>query len=352
MFNIKRFKISGIDCDMPVKTFDAKNIRRESRQIAKNENFQFSEVSKTTDARKIQDLCKTSDNGIINGFFGEKPMLNLAPDVVNLTFKFNPYDHFSNIDEMSGFFDLYYEHSKTLLTVPNIKIKTNNIPIISISKYLEFVDSAFDVLNIKNHKPIFVPISLKTSQNDVEEICTHYLNKEYFNFWVDFDGSAISSNTLARIRHLFRILKNKGRFQETLCYFTNIKREISSNTKFDKSPASDILASVAGANIIGVNREPSRPFNTTITPQIIQHKNRILDRKTYYYNKTPANLSKDINIIQNSAEIKKELKEQTEIILRDSTILDHIKNKPMLVNKSDIFKSLTEKQSKPIDSWF
>ncbi len=138
----------------------------------------------------------------------------------------------------------------------------------------------------------------------------------------------------------------------TLCYFTNIKREISSNAKKDKSPASDILAAVAGANIIGVNREPMAPFNSKSRQEFVQHKSRVLDRNTYYYSKTDNIVAKDVNVTQNSMEIKNELKKQTEAILNGGTVVEYLKNKPMLREKADIMKSLTVTQLTKIDKWF
>ena len=352
LFNIKRFKISNTDFNEPVKTLDVKRITRQANHISQKTDFQLKEVSKKVDAERIQKIIDTSDDGKLNNYFEQKPALGISPDTINLTFTFNPYNHFSNVEKISGFFDLYYEHSRTLLTIPNIRMKTKNKSIISIPDYLKFVDSVFTILNTKNNKPIFVPISLKTSQEDIKEICKHYLKNEYFNFWIDFDGSAVSNNTLARLRHLFRLLKDEERFNDTICYFTNIKREISSNAKKDKSPASDILAAVAGANIIGVNREPVAPFNSTNSQKFAPHKSRILDRTTYYYNKTDNIVAKDVNVTQNSMEIKNELNKQTEIILNGGTVIKYLKNKPMLRDKNDIMKSLTVTSFKKIDNWF
>ncbi len=219
LFNIKRFKISNTDFNEPVKTLDVKGITGKANHIRKKTDFQLKEVSKKVDAGRIQKIIDTSDDGKLNSYFEQKPTLGISPDTVNLTFTFNPYNHFSSVEKISGFFDLYYEHSRTLLTIPNIRMKTSNKPIISIPDYLEFVDSVFTILNTKNHKPIFVPISLKTSLKNIEEICKHYLKNEYFNFWIDFDGSAVSKNTLARLRYLFRILKDEERFNDTMLFY-------------------------------------------------------------------------------------------------------------------------------------
>lgn len=361
-FNIKRFKISGIDFEHPIKTLDTKEISQETYDtIAKKSNFQLTEVSKTVkNFNAIKSIYEESNDSIINTFFSKKRWLD-SPNVVNFTFNFNPYDHVTNIDDLSGFFDLYYEYSKVFLTVPNLKLQKYNQDgkiesIISITKYLEFVDEVFDILNTKNHKPIFVPISLRPALKDIEEICMHYLTKDHLNFWIDFEGKAINEQSMGRLRYLYRILKENEQFKNVVCYCTNIKREIMSNSKIDKSPASDVLAAISGANIIGVDREPQRPFFGEVSREIIEHKNRILDRRTYYYTKTedPKFSRKDVSVTYNAIKLNEEFESQSENFLKDLTIVESLKKKSMLKDNEKILKALIAKPptTKKIDNWF
>ncbi len=164
-----------------------------------------------------------------------------------------------------------------MVSIPNLKLQKYSTErkietIVNIDDYLKFVDSVFDILNTKNNKPIFVPISLRTSQKDIEEICTHYLQRDYLNFWIDFEGKSVNEQQMGRLRYLYRILKEKEQFKNIVCYCTNIKREIMSNSKLECSPASDVLAAISGANIIGVNKEPQRPFFDNTSSSFIEHK--------------------------------------------------------------------------------
>lgn len=361
-FNIKRFNISGTDFDFPVKTLDTKEIKQDTfNRLAKNSGFQIFEVSKNV--RKfdaIQSIIEESNDDAIKSFFSRKQWLDSSPNVINFTFNFNPLDHIRDVDELSGFFDLYYEYSKLLVSVPNLKLQRYNDGkpenVISVDQYLKFVDSVFDILNTKNNKPIFVPISLRVSVKDIESICSHYLANDHLNFWIDFEGKAINEQQLGRLRHLYRILQEKEQFKNVVCYCTNIKREVISNSKIDASPASDVLAAISGANIIGVNREPQRPSVRQVSNAIVEHKTRILDRKTYYYNKTkdPKYAKKNANVTYNAVKLNEEFQLQSENFLKEMTIVDSIKNKAMLKENEKLLKALTQRPSsnQKIVHWF
>ena len=359
-FNIKRFKISGQDFEKPVKTLDVKNITRNTyERLAKEAGFAIFEVARTVkNANIVQKLTEQSDDYAIGSFFHRKAWLGSSPNVVNLTFDFNPLDSFSDIDRgLGGFLDLYYEHSKLLVTIPNLRIRNGRqlapgTSPITVDQYLEFVDAVFDVLNTKNNKPIFVPISLRTSVRDVQTICNHYLKRDYLNFWIDFEGKAINEQQLGRLRYLYRELRTAQQFKNVVCYYTNIKREILSNSKISRSPASDVLAAISGANIIGVNREPQRiPFGN-MPKEIVEHKSRILDRETYYYEKTTDTKysKKDANVTHNAIRLNEEFQSQSDTLMRESTIVNDLEKKDMLKENKKILVGLTDKPP-TMDYW-
>lgn len=87
-----------------------KSITRNTyERLAKEAGFAVFEVAKTIkDANAVQKLTEQSDDYAIGSFFHRKAWLGSSPNVVNLTFDFNPLDSFSDIDrELGGFFDLY-----------------------------------------------------------------------------------------------------------------------------------------------------------------------------------------------------------------------------------------------------
>ena len=295
----------------------------------------------------------------INEFFYKKRWLTDSNLAINITFNFNPYRHVSKIEKLSGFFDHYYQFSKLLVSVPNIRTtkqppKGKQQIIIDLKNYQKFVDESHHILNTKNNKPIFVPISLRFSIQDLAKLISYYLKKEYFYYWIDFEGKAINELSLSRLRHIFRIIKNSKNFEKTICYSTNIKREIISNEKKELSPASDVLASIDGANIIGLDREPPRMIEGTLVP--IEHKARIFEPKSYYYVKTKLNQfsTKDKNVTYNSVQLDNEFSNQSNYFLKNATIVTVLDKKKMLktYRNGAILKELTTKDpDTSLDTW-
>ena len=114
--------------------------------------------------------------------------------------------------------------------------------------YLKYVKEAYQILDHKNNKSIFVPLSLRLNIPDIEKLAKEYVKNEYFNIWIDFEGSATTHKAkIARVRHFLTEIEKKKRIEEIIVYTTNIKREIISNIVSSESPSSDILASIIGA---------------------------------------------------------------------------------------------------------
>ena len=62
----------------------------------------------------------------INNFFYKREWLSSAPNVINFTFEFNPFNFVKNIDQLSWFFDQYYQYSKLILTLPKCQTQKNS----------------------------------------------------------------------------------------------------------------------------------------------------------------------------------------------------------------------------------
>ena len=304
------------------------------------------------------DDCK------INRFFNRKRWLGL-PTVVNLTLAFNPCAGSRGAEKWCALFDMYYQYSSLFLTVPNIRMPRTSYPDggarPSLDNYIGFVDSAFDILDTRNGKPIFVPVSLKMSYNDLSRLMDHYIAKDRLCFWFDFEGKAISETTMGRIAHAHRRILDSGNMGRSAAYFTNIKREIISNSATDQSPASDALASVAGASIIGSNREPRRPPPPAAAPgqghataaavgppgtAPAGHKARLLDRDSYCYTRTrdPRYVDKRPNMARNASLLDAEFSAQSEAFMNDGSILPAMREKDMLARYRDgaILRALTK----------
>jgi len=173
------------------------------------------------------------------------------------------------------------------------EMKWKKIETLIDENYLRFVDESFDILNLKNTKPIFVPISVRMTGNEQDKLIEHYVKKEYFNYWFDFEGKTITTAQLGRLRHFNNKIKEMGFFDKTISYYTNINKIISEIPAEENNPASDVLASVTGANIIGVNRKPQRNIITppgkpkyVYIPKPPEHRFRIFNKDSYYYIKS------------------------------------------------------------------
>lgn len=356
-FNIKRFKIGNTDFKKPEKSLDSKSLTQVVYEsLPRTDDLKFAEYTKViknySDMHSVYD---ETDDYKIGNYFGKRAWLRNIPTIVNLTLEFNPLKAVRKLDQMSGFFDLYYQYSNQMLTVPNVRTMKgaakNKTRIIDLKGYAEFVDAVYQILNTKNNKPIFVPISLRMSAAEIVELIEHYLMKQYYYYWIDFEGKPVNEEKLGRLRHLFRRLEDKQYLDRALCYFTNVRREITSNVKLERSPASDVLCALAGANIVGVDREPPRynPDGPPVPPPPPEHKARLLDADSYYYKKS-RNQSmhpKEKYATHNALVISKELKRQSDEFLRNHSLNSFLEKKDMLTQYRDgtILKDLLSRDS-------
>lgn len=354
-FNIKRFKIGNDDFQKPEKSLDVKSLDQATFRNLKSE-FKFFEATKIVkNYRTLLRLYNEDDEKNVNSFFYKREWLAGVANVVNFTFEFNPFSYVKSIDDLSWFFDKYYPYSKAFLTVPNIRltrrVRSATFQIIELDSYIRFVDAAFKILDDKNAKQVFVPVSMRMGIGKLTKLIEHYLKEGYYNYWFDFEGQSISEHSLGSLRHVFKLLKKHEDFTRVVSYFTNVKREKLSNSNEVTSVASDALCAVAGANLIGINREPQRYFELstsektsnvsvkkdatirTATPVEASHKARIFDRDTYYYVKTKdAGLyPKNKYVPVNAAKLNAEFRTQSEYFLQNQNI-------DTLLDKKTMFK--------------
>jgi len=374
-FNIKKFKIGNLKIERPSKVIDSKNLTRDlfTDNLNLFDNI-ILERAKVINVKTINSILNESKDSKIRDLFGIKVWQEKYPTILSSTLNFNPYKVYKDLNNISGYFDYYYNFSDPFLLLPNIKVEKYDIatkrkkPIIDIKSYIKFVEESFEILDYRNKKPIFVPLSLRFKMSDIKTIANEYVKKEFFNIWYDFEGSAVTKPKISRIRAFLREFENNGRINDIIVFATNVKREIISNIREEFSPSSDILLSLLGANIIGVNREPQRIINAPPpTKQELKnlriHKARIFLSDKYYYQKIiysniDKNLQKSLmiprnNIIFNSKLLDDEFKKQADHFLNNSKIQDYIINKPMIkeYKRGALMKDLFEPQQKMSD-WF
>jgi hypothetical protein len=369
-YNVKRFDLGGItDVAGPIKTIDGRHITLE---MLKDEMVAYSkigakviiEIPKHYKAGIIKELIKESDNKKIADRFGYSRWLSNYTYAITPVFTFNPYREFDNIEEMSVFFNQYYAHAGSILFVPNLHTyKTHYSVVISrtgkprpvgipvqqttLEEYKKFVEESYNILASRNNKPIFLPFSLKLSGEEIKALAEHYIKNEHYYIWLDFEHEpSTSPSVIWRLRQLRDIFEKAGVFDKTLFHATNIRREISSHKDESESPSSDVLTSVIGVNIIGVNREPQRKIDDApkLTAKQLEelrhHKARLLDPKTYYYKKVESMQMNDDekrllsstnrNITRNARILNKELITQKEQFFDKATIKPYISDKKMI----------------------
>lgn len=293
-FNIKRFRLGNLNIDRPIRSINA--AKTDLNFISNNMKTQLFEFSRFLRKNTLINIYEKNNPNIKKILLGNTKIIE-NNYFITLTFEFNPLhvseDIQENRDIIESFLAYYYYYSPLMLLIPNVIVqktieiekKKQNINIMSSKEYLNYVDMAFNFLADRNKKPVFVPLSLRFSMKELRDIALHYVEKQYVNIWIDFEGTSLNKNRAAKIRKFLQIINSKKLFETMIIIATNIRREIQYNIYSEATPASDILASITGANIIGVNREPRRVIeNKKISEkEIKKHKARIFDRDTYYY---------------------------------------------------------------------
>jgi hypothetical protein len=371
-FNIKRFKIGNTDFQKPEKSLDVKNLDRLTYRNVKA-GFKLYEATKII--KRYDNIAKiyNAEDSQVCKFFYRGEWLGTAQNVINFTFEFNPYNHVKSVENLSWFFNQYYPYSKLFMTVPNIRVKRldeNNktVRIIDLNGYKRFVDESYKILNDKNNKPIFVPISMKFTMGQLTDLIEHYLKQERYYFWFDFEGRSINENSIGRLRHIYNTIKSKQVFDYVVSYFTNVKREKLANSNELTSVASDALSAIAGANLVGVNREPQAYFEppppkgdesggktretairatTAVDPN---HKARLFDRETYYYVKTtdPNLYGKNKYVPINAAKLNAEFATQRDYFLENHNVEGLLNQKTMFKDEKagNLLKDLTSRSAR------
>jgi hypothetical protein len=223
------------------------------------------------------------------GILGNKLVVN------SLTLTFNPFNVPTPEDYLRSILHIYHGRSDLLL-IPNLKVKRFNERQraefqVQEDEFKRYVDIAYEILNFRNSKPIFVPIPLKYGSRKFRIFLSEFLAKGYRNFWLDYEGN----NTTSRIPHIrsfHEIVESEGLEEEVILYGSNIRRENNPHLPDPRCPASDFLTAPLGVDIIGVNREPQRgggdpgarrPYVPPPAELQIPHKARLLDRDDYTY---------------------------------------------------------------------
>jgi len=372
-FNIKQFKLGGINIDRPVKVLNVNSITHktvEEQRRALEEYTLFYEISSTLKESTVNALLDEDENGEITRILKIKKWA--SPLILAYTLSFNPLrpQILEDLKDLSGFLSYYYTHSSVALLVPNMKIKKSipigedpktgkkkykPIRIADLEDYIKYVDWSVEKLNSRNNKPIFVPISLKFGMRDIAKLAEHYIKKEYFNIWIDFESGIPSPQNIGKIRQFLEVFREKERLEDIVIYTTNINREFESSPQLTLTPGTDPVTTLTGANLVGGNKGRGIPDSNLPKPtkfgELLEYKARLFDLDTYYYihpkliedpKLKKVLLMKEYNIMLNTLRINVELINQTEYFLENQEIQPYAEQKQMLkeYREGDLLKAL------------
>jgi len=368
LFTGKELSVGNLSLTTPCKLLDLNNPPTVSAfqaldqahlrtvMIAERSRFIYQETfmreADNPDARFLFDSYEALKRP---GILGNKLVVN------SLTLTFNPF----NIPAPEGYLRsiLHIYHGRSdLLLIPNLKVKRydeRKRPEFQVQEdeFRRYVNTAYEILNFRNSKPIFVPVPFKYGVRKFQTILSEFLAKGYRYFWLDFEGSNTTSKA-AHIRSFYDCVDTEGLGEEVVLYGSNIRRENNPHLPDPRCPASDFLTAPLGVDIIGVNREPQRgggepgarrPYVPPPAELQIPHKARLLDRDDYTYVKYSEfpqsdslfdkyRISEDLirqyprfysNFV-NTFEINKELARYQTIVNENESLLDYLGTKPSI----------------------
>ena len=217
-FNVKHFTIGDVSFTRPEKSLDIKPIDKQVYSlVSRTTPFKFAESSRRIPKfEHLVELYQESDENRINEMFSKRGWLDGAPCVLNFTLGFNPMTHVDQKKVFESFLDYYYSYSNFFLTVPNIRtkkwvMKTENSPshVVEVANredYIKSVDLFYDILSAKNKKPIFVPVSVRMSAQDLDELLNHYVKRERFDAVPQQRYFMIGQVIISSIVHLWSVV--------------------------------------------------------------------------------------------------------------------------------------------------
>lgn len=375
LFNIKRFRYGTLNTNNNIKTIDTRHFTNSDLEFLKNKwnrkEIVFEQPKFIGSIDVINNLLsKDRDATYQSRFFGKRSEFSSFMWSMPITLKLKSINEVSSFQNNTNFFDLYYAHSDFLLIpniVPNYYVESGGknptkVNLLNSEKYIEYVDSVYEILNYKNNKPIFVPLTPRFSILENEEIIKHYVKKNHLYFWIDFDGSYVKENFITLARQLSRVLDTNKRFDDSLIYSANIKREIISHPTDIETPSSDIMSPLIGSNILGSNREPRKyiPNDGKLhkpkysNEQFHLHKDRKFVSDTYLYKIQKPTTSEPKNSLQNNLNLYKELIKQCENF-SVGKLESYVSNKKAFENEKakKLLKCIFDIKKQPrLDKWF
>jgi len=186
--------------------------------------------------------------------------------------------------------------SSAFVLTPDVCLYRQNH--LSIERYLSFISRSVESFERRNNKPIFVPLQVDLSDQDIRKILEFYRNKKYSNIWINFNAKSCDGTYSARLRMIDRLL-DEFLGHDYVLYSSHMQKDMQPQLRNPQSAASDVLIQYLGSDFVGITRSPYRPYHPNKPEKDIardlgmtisdyqqrkfEHKRRLFDRNTYYY---------------------------------------------------------------------
>lgn len=185
-----------------------------------------------------------------------------------------------NKEEIEFMTDLSYCNSD-ITAIPTINRMNQKNVSISFDDYLNYLKSAFEIIEQLNKKPIMGVIP-KIAPKNINELMEFYNEKGINTFTFDFGGS----NPMSQSSKVFKVMRalNKLDMLET-SYVHGHNVGVRVNKAADVIPARDVLGFGIGLGSLGEKRVPFRP-NPAFLSMIKMNplnKFRLFNKKDYGY---------------------------------------------------------------------
>lgn len=345
----------------PYKIFNVTKVKLNKLELPLKGNIiettKYINTKRTYDA--LYNLLENPPNNQkskLNQFFKVDNSFKLHKSIISLTFSKNPFKSHkftngkSNPISFSNFeylLDYLHEYSTLFILIPDIDFKSFD----SVEEYAEYIEKSVNTVSSFNNKPIFVPLSMKLDNTNLEKLLRFYKKNNYNNIWFNFYSNQINTK-ISNIRYSLRLINRlfKG---TAVTYFSNMKKEINKHLDDIYTLPSDFLGPFFGCDFLGSNRESGFPGKTIKrTPEEKRefkrknsiNQNRIFDSSSYYYYSIlehPSDLrlnSKSIlqtnglSDIINSRILSQELFKINAHVIENKNIRNYLKNKKMILD--------------------
>ena len=353
----------------PYKIFNVSKIKLNTLKSPLKENIvestKFINNKKSYDALyNLLETPSSNQKSKLNKFFKVDNTFKSYKSVISLTFSKNPFKSnqftsgktrpisFSNFEYL---LDYMHEFSTLFVLIPDIDFKSFD----SMENYTEYIEDAMNTVSSFNNKPIFVPLSMKLDNTNLEKLLHFYKKNNFSNIWFNFYSNQINTK-ISNIRYSLRLINRlfKG---TAVTYFSNMKKEINKHLDDIYTLPSDFLGPFFGCDFLGSNRESGFPGKTIKrTPEEkrefkrknLINQNRIFDSSSYYYCSIlehPSNLrlnsdsilqTNGLSDIINSSILSQEFTKINNHVIENKNIRDYLKNKKMLKDNTKLKNDL------------